>query len=214
MFATAIHKLAPRSILCVFLGYSTHHKGYRCLDLSSNRVIISRHVIFDETAFPFAERYGPSIPVDLEFLTDITGVVPAPIGPSHKCLPVGTSPSTFYAACALAGHREAVPGAPFEDAEDPPAPALYIPPALRAVEPPSAPRAALELPDALRHGSAPPSSPTGSSAVPRGPPPGFPPPQPARYFTHVYERRPHHLPPPLLLLQQPRCPRVRLLSLQ
>jgi len=57
--ATASHKLAPRSTLCVFLGYSTHHKGYRCLDLSSNRVIISRHVIFDETAFPFAERNGP-----------------------------------------------------------------------------------------------------------------------------------------------------------
>jgi len=52
--ATAVHKLAPRSVLCVFLGYSAHHKGYRCLDLSSNRVITSRHVIFDETAFSFA----------------------------------------------------------------------------------------------------------------------------------------------------------------
>ena len=62
---TAPHKLTPRPALCVFLGYSAHHKGYRCLDLSTNRVIISRHVIFDETAFPFAERNGPSIPADL-----------------------------------------------------------------------------------------------------------------------------------------------------
>jgi len=116
---------------CVFLGYLTHHKGYCCLDLSSNRVIISRHVIFDETEFPFAERHGPSTPADLEFLADdTTDVVPVPIGPSHKCLTVGTSPNTPNAACAPASPCEVVPGAPLEspeDAEDPPTPALYVP---------------------------------------------------------------------------------------
>ena len=53
--ATAPHKLSPRSTLCIFLGYSSDHKGYRCLDPLSNRVIISRHVTFDETSFPFVE---------------------------------------------------------------------------------------------------------------------------------------------------------------
>jgi Reverse transcriptase (RNA-dependent DNA polymerase) len=47
------HKLAPRSILCVFIGYSSIYKGYKCLDLSTNRVYISRYVIFDESSFPF-----------------------------------------------------------------------------------------------------------------------------------------------------------------
>jgi len=54
--ATAINKLAPRSAMCVFLGYPSDHKGYRCLDLSSNKIIISRHVVFDESVFPFANR--------------------------------------------------------------------------------------------------------------------------------------------------------------
>jgi hypothetical protein len=38
--ATAAHKLAPRSVVCIFLGYPEEHEGYRCLDLASNRIII------------------------------------------------------------------------------------------------------------------------------------------------------------------------------
>ncbi|GJV61403.1 ribonuclease H-like domain-containing protein [Tanacetum coccineum] len=47
------HKLEPRSTPCIFLGYPTNHRGYRCLDLASNKIIISRHVRFDEDVFPF-----------------------------------------------------------------------------------------------------------------------------------------------------------------
>lgn len=62
------HKLSPRSLPCVFLGYSPSHKGYKCLHLPSNRFYISRHVVFNETVFPFAQvstRSQISIP---EFL--------------------------------------------------------------------------------------------------------------------------------------------------
>jgi hypothetical protein len=46
------HKLMFQSKQCIFLGYSSNHKGYRCLDPLTNRVYLSRHVVFDESVFP------------------------------------------------------------------------------------------------------------------------------------------------------------------
>jgi histone deacetylase 1/2 len=37
--ATAAHKLSARSTPCAFLGYPSDHRGYRCLDLQTQRVI-------------------------------------------------------------------------------------------------------------------------------------------------------------------------------
>ena len=54
------HKFDFRSKRCVFLGYSLHHKGYKCLDLSTNRMYIARNVIFDETQFPFSTTSSTS----------------------------------------------------------------------------------------------------------------------------------------------------------
>lgn len=50
----AQHKFSPRSTACVFLGFPISHKGYRCLDLITHKVIISRQVIFDENSFHFS----------------------------------------------------------------------------------------------------------------------------------------------------------------
>jgi hypothetical protein len=41
-------KLEPRSRLCCFLGYGIEHKGYHCWDPISQRLHISRHVVFWE----------------------------------------------------------------------------------------------------------------------------------------------------------------------
>ena len=108
--ATAPHKLALRSALCVFLGYSAHHKGYRCLDLATNKVIISRHVIFDEAAFPFTEQSPALTPADLDFL-DITDHMPAPIGLSYP-LPAGTSGRSAVSSPLLAERAPPAPASP------------------------------------------------------------------------------------------------------
>jgi hypothetical protein len=51
------HKLAFRFKQCVFLGYSPLHKGVKCSDVSTGRIYISRHVVFDEQVFPFAHLH-------------------------------------------------------------------------------------------------------------------------------------------------------------
>jgi hypothetical protein len=88
MTVTASHKLSPCSIRYVFLGYSIDHKGYRCLDLSTNRLTVSRHVIFDEDNFPLA--VSPSL-TDLDFLCE-SGPTVSSIG-THLTT-AGTSTST------------------------------------------------------------------------------------------------------------------------
>ena len=42
----------------VFWGYSNMHKGFKCLDVSTGRIYISRDVIFDEHVFPFSELHA------------------------------------------------------------------------------------------------------------------------------------------------------------
>lgn len=53
----------PHSTRCHFLGYSSDHKGYRCLDLTTYCVIVSHHIVFYEATFP---------PVDLSPLKTST----------------------------------------------------------------------------------------------------------------------------------------------
>jgi hypothetical protein len=50
---TSENKLYPPSTLCVFISYSADHRGYRCYNITTGRVITSRHVTFDELQFPF-----------------------------------------------------------------------------------------------------------------------------------------------------------------
>jgi hypothetical protein len=95
--ATNAHKLAPRSTVCVFLGYPLKHKGYHFLNLATNRIIIYHHVTFDESSFSFAEiSVLPSSHFD--FLSDFD-CAPLPIGPCSVTgitTPLSGRPGCFY----------------------------------------------------------------------------------------------------------------------
>lgn len=56
------HKFEPKSLKCVFLGYHTQYKGYRCLHPPTGKVFITIHAVFDESCFPFKEDYKELVP--------------------------------------------------------------------------------------------------------------------------------------------------------
>jgi hypothetical protein len=108
--ATASHKLAPRSTRCVFLGYSPDHKGYRCLDHTSRRVLISRHVVFDESDFPYSTSSTPSPDPELEtlFPTDPVVQPPLPVCPFPLGFPGTPAPFPVIPAAPSAAPVPAV----------------------------------------------------------------------------------------------------------
>lgn len=56
------HKLEPKSLPCVFLGYSLNQSAYICLEPTSNKIYHSRHVRFVESEFPLSHSSSISIP--------------------------------------------------------------------------------------------------------------------------------------------------------
>ena len=49
-------KLDPRSMKCVFLGYSSTQKGYNCFNPVTNKIVVSRDVKFEETIHFFTKE--------------------------------------------------------------------------------------------------------------------------------------------------------------
>lgn len=68
------HKLEPRSIEYIFIGYNAHYKGYMCLDPTTSRVQITHHACFDEANFPFSGKAPNSV--------EYSDGTPQPIQPS------------------------------------------------------------------------------------------------------------------------------------
>ncbi|KAL4017194.1 hypothetical protein IC575_024870 [Cucumis melo] len=54
------HKLEPKTTQHVFLGYPHNFKGYICYNPLTKQTIVSRHVIFHETIFPYTNSTNSS----------------------------------------------------------------------------------------------------------------------------------------------------------
>lgn len=88
------HKLDFYTQKCLFIGYSPLHNGYKCLD-KSGKVIIARHVIFNESEFPYSELFSKEHISIVSHTTNLT-LSPAHFSLSQE-LPVATCAPTMSA---------------------------------------------------------------------------------------------------------------------
>ncbi|KAL4586189.1 hypothetical protein LXL04_010821 [Taraxacum kok-saghyz] len=75
----ASSKLHPRSIKCIFLGYSSSKSAYKCYDPTTHRLYHSRHVEFIEHEFTFTPELvsNSTVPTTESFLST-TKPIPQP----------------------------------------------------------------------------------------------------------------------------------------
>ena len=103
----------PSIFLLSFPRLLPDHKGYRCLDLPTRGIVISRHVVFDEDDFPLTDSSPSSdldslfddacvdVPLPLASFTSHTTKLPVPHAIA-SCLPVPhTTPSPAPRAALL-----------------------------------------------------------------------------------------------------------------
>ena len=97
------HKFSPRSIPCIFLGYSHSHKGFRCLDPTTSKLYITRHAQFDEHHFPSRDGSQAQPPSSLHFLNflepSMPHINPPPMSPLHHSPPITPSKSNPCVIC-------------------------------------------------------------------------------------------------------------------
>ncbi|KAI0502052.1 hypothetical protein KFK09_016997 [Dendrobium nobile] len=86
------HKLQPKAISSIFLGYSESYKGFKCLNPKTNKIHFSRHVMFLEHSFLFKNNFAssPTVASDIppSLLTPTSTQAPnshtTSIPPSHN----------------------------------------------------------------------------------------------------------------------------------
>ena len=97
------HKLDFRSKSYIFIGYSVNHHGYKCLDLSTGRVYVSRHVVFDETMFPYQAHLSSNMSLNSNSSTHVTlpSHLPIPLSASFTDMQIPSLPFTTNAYVPL-----------------------------------------------------------------------------------------------------------------
>lgn len=138
------HKLAPHSRPCIFLGYSSSYKGFRCYDPDSSKIYVSRHAQFDEQNFPFSgivsqltvDKLDVSSFLDTAFDRGFQQHSPQP--PLHASMP--DSNSHMPCRSCLDHDNELVPVTPSHPHIELTPPASGPPSPLVEVAPPAAPQ--------------------------------------------------------------------------
>lgn len=72
-----------------FLGYPPGYKGYKLLELATNKIFVSRNVVFHEEVFPFH-----SLPHSAEFPLYLPHCTPTPLIPFSDSTPASPSSSS------------------------------------------------------------------------------------------------------------------------
>jgi histone deacetylase 1/2 len=87
------NKLQPKTSTCIFLGYAGQYKGYICFSLHTNRIFVSRHVLFDESLFPYISVPMPAVSPSLH----VSAVSPSSPSVSlhNSVLPLVSSSPSF-----------------------------------------------------------------------------------------------------------------------
>lgn len=106
----ANHKLAPKSAMCVFVGYSADQHAYLCLDPATGRIYTSRHIKFIESDFPFSSlvtQSSPSAtqqtgPLQLSILQPLSQPMVSPTPNSPETLSAAPSSPTVTSSLDLA----------------------------------------------------------------------------------------------------------------
>ena len=96
-------KFSPHSIPCIFMGYSSSYKGFRCLDLTTFRLYITRHTQFDDNYFPSLDT-SQARPISfLQFSNFLEPSLPSTNMPPSSPMPhspniaqSGSSPCSLY----------------------------------------------------------------------------------------------------------------------
>lgn len=52
------NKLQAKTSRCIFLGYAPGYKGFICYNPVSSKFIVSRHVVFNESSFPYHSMHA------------------------------------------------------------------------------------------------------------------------------------------------------------